>query len=158
MQAVAKTGAPYDLVISDMRMPEMDGAELGRRIKTDPVLKDTPLIMLTSQGLRGDAAEMKRIGYCGLSDQAGAALPVVRLPDHGAQPRPQKIGRNKARAAGHQPNTCRGQTAQRLRILLAEDNPINQKLAMHLLTQFGFSADAVTNGRQAVEALGKDAL
>ncbi|MFZ1986338.1 MAG: ATP-binding protein, partial [Desulfatitalea sp.] len=63
MRAVAKVGAPFDLVITDHRMPEMDGAELGRRIKADPELKETLLIMLTSQGMRGDAAAMKVIGF-----------------------------------------------------------------------------------------------
>jgi CheY-like chemotaxis protein len=62
LNAVAKVKAPFDAVILDMRMPGMDGAELGKRIKSDPKL-DTTLIMLTSQGLRGDASRMEKIGF-----------------------------------------------------------------------------------------------
>ena len=154
LKAVAKTSAPYDLVISDMRMPEMDGAELGRRIKSDPVLKDTPLIMLTSQGLRGDAAQMRRIGYA-----AYLTKPVRRSQLFDCVMTVLSQGTNIVSETGPAPlapipipveNKPRA-----ARILLVEDNLINQKLALHLLTQFGFSADAAINGRLAVAALEK---
>ncbi|MFZ1984548.1 MAG: response regulator [Desulfatitalea sp.] len=155
LHAVAKTGAPYDLVISDMVMPEMDGAELGRRIKADPVLQRTQIVMLTSQGLRGDdAAEMKRIGF-----SAYLTKPVRRsqLFDclitviHSA---PQYLPEVKPGQPAPAPVPAEPAT-KAVQILLVEDNLINQKLAMHLLTKFGFAADAVINGRLAVEALAK---
>jgi PAS domain S-box-containing protein len=152
MHAVAKAGAPYDLVISDMLMPGLDGAELGRRIKADPALKEALLIMLTSQGLRGDAAAMREIGFA-----AYLTKPVRRSQLFDC------IVTVLNRVPAQQVDFKKGQLvtsyslseAKRrgLRILLAEDNAINQKLAMHLLSRFGFSADAVTNGREAVQAL-----
>jgi PAS domain S-box-containing protein len=152
MQAVAKAGAPYDLVITDMLMPGMDGAELGRRIKADPAIKEAILIMLTSQGLRGDAAAMREIGF-------GAYLtkPVRRSQLFDC------IVTVLNRAPAQQVDLKKGPLVtsytlsedkrRNVRILLAEDNAINQKLAMHLMSRFGFHADAVTNGREAVQAL-----
>jgi PAS domain S-box-containing protein len=151
MHAVSKVSAPFDLVISDMRMPEMDGAELGRRIKNDPVLKETQLIMLTSQGLRGDAAEMKAIGFSAYltkpirRSQLFDCLSMV-LQKRRQEPRKKKpdlITRHSIDAA----------KLKKVRILLAEDNTINRKLALHLLEKFGFQADAVANGQEAVQAL-----
>ncbi len=152
MHAVAKAGAPYDLVISDMLMPGMDGAELGRRIKADPELKEALLIMLTSQGLRGDAAAMGQIGFAAYltkpvrrSQLFDCIVTVLnRMP---AQQVAFKKGQLVTRYSLSEAKR------RSLRILLAEDNAINQKLAMHLLARFGFIADAVTNGREAVQAL-----
>ncbi len=154
MRAVTKAGAPYDLVISDMLMPEMDGAELGRQIKADAALRNTILVMLTSQGLRGDAAEMKRVGFsayltkpvrrsqlfdCIISvfNQSRQALEVKKSP--------QTVPSTSIDVKNHNSVT----------VLLVEDNPINQKLAIHLITKFGFKVDAVTNGKLALEALEK---
>ncbi|MBI5551854.1 MAG: response regulator [Desulfobacterales bacterium] len=152
MHAVAKAGAPYDLVISDMLMPGMDGAELGRRIKADAALKEALLIMLTSQGLRGDAAAMREIGFA-----AYLTKPVRRSQLFDC------IVTVLNRVPAQQVDFKKGQLVtsyslseakrRSLRILLAEDNAINQKLAMHLLARFGFRADAVANGREAVQAL-----
>ncbi|MBI5897389.1 MAG: response regulator, partial [Desulfobacterales bacterium] len=152
MHAVAKAGAPYDLVISDMLMPGMDGAELGRRIKADAALKEALLIMLTSQGLRGDAAAMRQIGFAAYltkpvrrSQLFDCIVTVLngtptQLVDFKKGPLVTSYSLSEAKRRS-------------LRILLAEDNAINQKLAVHLLERFGFHADAVANGREAVQAL-----
>jgi two-component system, sensor histidine kinase and response regulator len=152
MHAVAKAGAPYDLVITDMLMPAMDGAELGRRIKADPVLKEALLIMLTSQGLRGDAAAMRQIGFAAYltkpvrrSQLFDCIVTVLnRAPAQQVDFKKDQLVTSYALSEAKR---------RSLRILLAEDNAINQKLAMHLLSRFGFRADAVTNGREAVQAL-----
>ena len=154
LHAVARTGAPYDLVITDLRMPDMDGAELGRRIKADPVLKDTILIMLTSHGLRGDAGRMKHIGFSAYltkpvrRSHLFECLNAVINGDQCYLPEADRIEiqENIVATPGR-----RGDT----RILLVEDNPINQKVTLYLLKRFGFSADAAINGRQALEALQK---
>ncbi len=152
MRALVKAKAPYDLVISDMLMPKMDGGELGRIIKADPALKNTRLIMLTSQGLRGDGAQMKEIGFAAylhkpvrrslLYDCMVSVLNQQQVkPDH-----QQTSGLVTAYSVSEEKR-------HNLRILLAEDNPVNQKLALALLDKFGFKADAVTTGKQVVEAL-----
>ncbi|MBI5894914.1 MAG: PAS domain S-box protein, partial [Desulfobacterales bacterium] len=152
MRAVVKAGAPYDLVISDMLMPEMDGAELGRRIKADVALCNSILIMLTSQGVRGDAAEMKRVGYAAYLTKPVRpsllfdCLLTVLSRGQGDVPVPKKspLVTNHTLSAFRRRN---------LRILLAEDNPINQKLTLHLLQRFGFKADTAADGKAALAAL-----
>jgi CheY-like chemotaxis protein len=149
MRAIGKAGAAYDLVITDMQMPAMDGAELGRRIKADPELNAAAMVMLTSLGLRGDAADMKRIGFA-----AYLTKPVHpdRLHDCllTVLGRGQKIDPAAPLVTSH---TLSEAKRGNPRILLTEDNPINQKIALHLLARFGFQADAVPNGQAAIEAL-----
>ncbi|MDA8137644.1 MAG: response regulator [Desulfobacteraceae bacterium] len=152
MKATAKAGACYQLVITDMLMPKMDGAELGRRIKADPDLKAALLVMLTSMGMRGDAAEMKRIGFA-------AYLTKPVRPDQlydcllsviGAEQTPQRESQPARLVTSH---TLTEDKRRRMRILLAEDNAINQKFALHLLGRLGFQTDAVLSGKAAIEAL-----
>jgi len=156
MHAVVNAGAPYDLVISDMLMPEMDGAELGRRIKADPLLSQTLMIMLTSQGMRGDASEVKRIGFSAyltkpvrrslLFDCMVTVLSRKEQPSQTLQ-RPPLVTRH----------SLNEQKARKVRILLVEDNLVNQKLALTLLKRFGFMADVVGNGKLALGALASTA-
>jgi len=156
MHAVVNAGAPYDLVISDMLMPEMDGAELGRRIKADPLLSQTLMIMLTSQGMRGDASEVKRIGFSAyltkpvrrslLFDCMVTVLSRKEQPSQTLQ-RPPLVTRH----------SLNEQKARKVRILLVEDNLVNQTLALTLLKRFGFMADVVGNGKLALGALASTA-
>ena len=152
MHAVAKAGAPYDLVITDMLMRGVDGAELGRRIKADPRLEKTLLVMLTSQGVRGDAAEMKRIGFA-----AYLTKPVRRslLFDCLATVFSREAVRDETTAppplvTAHSLIETRPRD---MRLLLVEDNLVNQKLALALLKRFGMTADMAGNGKIALERL-----
>lgn len=156
MRAMAKSHASYDLVISDMLMPLMDGAELGRRIKADKALKETILVMLTSQGFRGDAADMKRIGYAAyLTKPVHPSLLLDCLTTvMGNRPQETGKGTDAPIVTSYMLSEARRRNT---RLLLAEDNDVNQKLALHLLARFGFQTDAVFNGRQAIEALSRTA-
>ncbi len=152
MRAVAKAKAPYDLVISDMLMPKMDGATLGRKIKTDPELKNVQMIMLTSQGLRGDAAQMKEIGYAAYLNKPvrrsllyDCMISVVNQ----TYPKPGETQKKELVTSYSLSEDRR----HNLKILLAEDNPINRKVATHLLGKFGFQVDTANNGKEAIEAL-----
>ncbi|MEJ2039357.1 MAG: response regulator [Desulfosarcinaceae bacterium] len=156
MQEARKAGRPIDLVICDRLMPEMDGLALGRRITADPQLCDARMILLTSQDRRGDgdAAEVEGIGfhaclskpvrYSQLFECLSAVLGRSGEENWCMQtaPRPGDEGPSKVQQ-------------NNFRILLAEDNPINQKLALHLLDRFGYRAEAVDDGQQALEALAK---
>ena len=151
MNAVAKVNAPFDAVITDMCMPGMDGTELGRRIKDDPKLKDTTLIMLTSQGIRGDASTISKIGFEAYltkpikRSQLFDCLIEVLTNKHRKEQtkRPQIITKH----------TISEEKRKKIRILLVEDNIINQKLAMRLIKNFGFNADCVLNGKEAIKTL-----
>ena len=147
-------GRPFDLALLDHMMPEMDGEELGRRIKSDPVLSKTHLVMLTSLGMRGDAAQMKKIGFA-----AYMTKPIKRSRIFDclltvfaeAEADPKKVATRDIITRYSLSEAKKND----VRILLAEDNMVNQKLALRLLDKFGYKADTVTTGKQAVEALEK---
>ncbi len=153
LNQAAKSGAPYDAAIIDFVMPVMDGAELGKLIKSDPGLKDTVLILLTSMGVRGDAAKMKEIGFDGYLTK-----PIKHSQLHDAV---AVILGEKQRSRAHAVSTfvtrhTLSEMARRnLNVLLVEDNPVNQKLALAILKKLGFQADAASNGKEGVLALEK---
>jgi PAS domain S-box-containing protein len=154
MRRHGAAGRPFDLALIDHMMPEMDGEELGRRIKSDPKLSKTHLVMLTSLGMKGDAAQMKKIGFA-----AYLTKPVKRsrildclltvFAQTEAEPNEVSIPDIITRHSLSEVKTAD------VRILVAEDNMINQKLALHLLDKFGYPADTALTGKQAVEALEK---
>jgi PAS domain S-box-containing protein len=142
-------GKPFRFVITDMQMPEMDGEMLGRRIKSDERFRDVCLIMMTSLGQRGNAAELAQIGFA-----ACMTKPV----------RPSELFRRLTAALVGAPSpgesletTCRQSDDSircgTARILLAEDNITNQQVAIGILKKLGLRADAVANGAEAVTAL-----
>jgi len=142
---------PVSIAIVDMAMPGMDGEELGRRIKTDPILKDTTLIMLTSVGRQGTAARVREIGFA-----AYLTKPVKRSHLYnclasvaGFQ---TTAGRSERRPFVTQ-HVLPSRGRRRLRVLVAEDNAVNQRVAVQVLQKMGHRADAVANGKEAVEAL-----
>ncbi len=151
LRAAAAQSDPYRIAILDMRMPGMDGAELGKQIKADPELKETHLVLMTSFGKRGDAARMEQIGFEGylpkpvkqsvLFDCLAAIL--------AGKPRKQGDGQ-KALVTRYR--IAEGRRANS-RVLLAEDNITNQQVALGILKKLGLSADAVANGAEAVKSL-----
>lgn len=151
MNAVAKVKAPFDAAILDMRMPGMDGAELGQRIKSNPSLKDTNLIMLTSQGLRGDASKMEKIGF-----SAYLTKPIRRsqlfdcLVNILSSNEKTKKDRNKNIVTKY---SVSDERRQNTRILVVEDNIVNQKIAVRMIEKFGFQAEVAANGKEALKAL-----
>jgi len=142
----------YEIAILDMQMPEMDGETLGRKIMQDPELKNTILIMMTSLGQRGDAKRLEQIGFA-----AYLTKPVKQsqLCDCLAT-----VTSTKKETLKDQPATIvtRHSVAEdkkhKQRILLVEDNITNQKVALNILKRFGYNADAVSNGKEAVKVLG----
>jgi CheY-like chemotaxis protein/HPt (histidine-containing phosphotransfer) domain-containing protein len=134
-----------------MHMPEMDGEELGRKIKADPVLRDLPLVMLTSLSERGHAERLQRIGFAGVltkpvkQSQLYQCLAVVLAHEEAAPDlRSQRFVTGQSL-----PTTFK----RKHRILLAEDNITNQKVALAILEKMGYRVDAVANGREVIEAL-----
>jgi len=144
---------PFEIAILDMQMPATSGEELGRRITEDPTLKDSvALVMMTSIGQRGDRDRMAAIGFA-----AYLTKPVKQSQLHDCLA--IVIERNaEAGAADRQPevvtrHTLDEESRRRTRILLAEDNAVNRKVALKVLEKMGFRADAVTNGREVIETL-----
>jgi signal transduction histidine kinase/DNA-binding response OmpR family regulator len=142
-------GAPFDAAIVDMHMPGMDGVTLARRIKAaNPAL---PLVLFTSLGRRETPAEAEGLFQATLAKplrQSQLFDTLMTLLAHDDQARP---------AAPQAKPTMDKEMASRhpLRILLAEDNVVNQKLALRLLQQMGYRADLASNGIEAIESVAR---
>lgn len=156
MEKAAKDGNPYHLVILDGQMPEMDGFEVSKRIKENPAFADTRIILLTSMGRRGDAARCKELGISAYllkpikqSELLGACMNVL---GHSLLDANLGKGRLITRHTVREEQRCR----QSLKILVAEDNPVNQKLVVRILKKQGHSTVVVENGQEALERLEKD--
>ena len=142
-------GDPFRVAILDMQMPGMDGATLGRIIKTDEKLKNTRLVLCSSQGQRGDATRMQEIGFSGYLTKPARhseildCLSAVLAGTFVAQQVQPLVTRH----------TIREMRRGVVRILLAEDNITNQQVAVGILKKLGLRADAVANGAEALKAL-----
>ncbi len=142
---------PFRLAIIDMMMTGMDGKTLGRKIKADPRITGTALVMLTSAGRRGDAEQLQDIGF-----SAYLTKPIKQLQLHDCLSTvlgtPLTIVKKSAK-----PIVTRYSLSEEkkhsIRILLAEDNPVNQKVAQKMLEKFGYCSNTVSNGFEAVKAL-----
>jgi len=143
---------PFRLAVVDMQMPGMDGEAVGRAVKTDDTLAETRLVMLTSLGMRGDVKRLQEIGFDGYltkpvrhGELKGVLSRVLAGSEDGA---------SRTMATRHTAReTLPDFRHHKARILLAEDNITNQQVALGILKKLGLSADAVANGREAVEAL-----
>jgi signal transduction histidine kinase/PleD family two-component response regulator len=151
LRAAVEEDDPFRIAILDMAMPGMNGEMLGRRISEDPVLGGLPLVMLTSMGQRGDVARLEECGFA-----AYLTKPVKRSHLHdclatiaGTVGSTRK-SRDRRMITRH---TLAESRKRPVRILVAEDNAVNQKVALAILTRLGYRADAVANGEEAVEAL-----
>jgi GAF domain-containing protein/DNA-binding response OmpR family regulator len=135
----------FDLAILDMHMPEMDGLQLGQRIHASR--PNLPLVLFSSLGRReaGDTEGLFSAYLAKPVHQSQLFDTLVGLLAHTEAPKEIKVAKSKTdpeMAARHP-----------LRILLAEDNVVNQKLALRILTQMGYRADLASNGVEAVESL-----
>ncbi len=151
MESAAEKSEPYDMVIIDYMMPGMDGQALGKAIKAHAALSHTPMILLTSRGFRGDAAKAHSAGFDAYltkpikqSQLFDAVLSVFGKPlDTESKEKPPIITRH----------TIAETSKKKLKILLCEDNPVNQKVAMIHLRKFGYVADLANNGLEALKAV-----
>ncbi|BBO84576.1 hypothetical protein DSCO28_51420 [Desulfosarcina ovata subsp. sediminis] len=142
-------GQPFDLVLLDMDMPEMDGMAVAQEIKSNPAIDHTPLVMLTSVGLRGDASEARRRGISAYLTkpvrQSELFFTLIRV-----------LG---GRGSGtDQPLVTHYTLAEEkrhldLKVLVAEDNPTNQEVAMGMLRSHGCRVVLAANGREALDAV-----
>ncbi len=148
LRHAARLGEPFDVVLIDYFMPEMNGEQLARAILSDDELRSTPLVMLTSKA--GDRDEVNRLLAVGFFDVI--SKPVIR-PGQQLLDSLKRAGnrrRSEADIVASAPLLDEG-TPVRWRVLLAEDNLINQRLETRLLQREGCQVDIATNGREAVK-------
>ncbi len=145
-------GTPFPLVLVDVHMPEMDGFELAERIKRTPALAGATIMMLSSADLLGEAARCRELGVAAFltkplrqSELLEAMLLALSRFTPGAS----------AAIDGPRPAAA---SARALRILLAEDNAVNQRLGVRLLEKRGHTVIVANNGREALAAFTSDAF
>jgi PAS domain S-box-containing protein len=144
---------PFRLILVDQEMPAINGQELGRRIKADPLLASTLMIMVTSLGQRGDAALYEQIGFAGYLSKPVRQSQLhdcIALVLERTQQTSDIAPISQGIITRHTVAEC---TKPGVRILLAEDNIINQKVAQNMLGKLGYKADVVADGSEAVRAL-----
>ncbi|WP_414541923.1 response regulator [Nostoc sp. CCY0012] len=147
LQLAAAQGIHYDVALIDMQMPEVDGLTLGIQIKSNTVLADLPLIMLTSTNQKNEVQKALNIGF---TSYLVKPVKPSRLLDTimnilGIRQNSLKI---------EQPIVNEYQvTKSNLKILLAEDNLVNQKVALKQLQNLGYEADIAANGQEVLQLL-----
>ena len=150
MRERADAARPVTLLITDAHMPEMDGFSLAEQVNGDPRLAGIPILMLTSAGQRGDAALCREMGISAYLtkpvSQSELREVIFMLLDHAAADLP--AGGLITRHAIHEKHA-----GSSLKILLAEDNPVNRKLAVTMLEKRGHRVAVAGNGLEALAAL-----
>ncbi len=141
-------GRPFEIAILDMQMPEMDGEELGRRIIEDETIETPKMVVMSSMGARGDAARLHELGF-----SAYLTKPVKQsqLYDCLARIRGQTFVEEKTPLITKY--SLKESRKASISILVAEDNPVNQLVAVKILEKQGYRADVAANGLLAVKAL-----
>jgi nitrogen fixation negative regulator NifL len=154
LQIMRGTDAVFDCIILDAQMPEMDGYELARQLTAEHS-QLPPMLMLSSAAMRGDSQRCQEAGIAGFFPKPIAAEELLavlcRMFDAGQQASP-----NAPRAPLNRHSLRELQRS--LDILLVEDHPTNQKLALGLLEKWGHRAVLARNGQEGVEHFGQQAF
>jgi two-component system sensor histidine kinase/response regulator len=153
VMAAFEDGEPFELILTDMHMPKMDGFDLVQRIRSKPALVASTIMMLSSGAQRGDSQRCEELGVA-----ANLLKPVRQLELRnalirviGAKEHPEQVPMISNVAIAN-----RLEPFRKLRVLLAEDNSVNQLLATRLLEKRGHFVKVTGNGREALDALAKD--
>jgi len=153
LRAAAGQRRPYPLVLLDMQMPGMDGLEVARAIKGEPALAGARLVLLTSLTQSDEGGVALRAGI-----SAWLTKPVRRARLYDTLIEVMSVPLDPPVASG-EPSATRGlgemaeQRRRSVRILLVEDSPVNQMVALGILEHLGYEADIAENGHAALAAL-----
>jgi signal transduction histidine kinase/CheY-like chemotaxis protein len=145
LEQSSTAGVFFPLILLDSRMPDMDGFTFARHVKSDPRFESAIIMMLTSAGQRGDASRCRDLRISAYLvkpiQQLELLKAILMVLGHNVGPDEQQSGlvtRHSLR-----------EDRRHLRILLAEDNPVNQMVALRLLEKMGHTVMVVANGRDA---------
>jgi CheY-like chemotaxis protein len=152
LRKAREVGDPFSAAIIDTDMSGRDAETLGREIKKTQELRDTVLVMLTSLSEQTDPTRLQKSGFAACLTKpvkasslydclVAVSRPSPVLPEAG--PPAPIVSRD----------SCADSIERQVKILVAEDNPVSQRVAVRLLEKLGYHADVVSNGREAVSAL-----
>ena len=150
LRAAARDAAPFDAVLLDHRMPGVDGLELARAIRTDAAIASTALLLLSSSLLPEARDRAEQLGFVATMQKPVRQKALLRALQR-AFGAPAEAPERPAPAGA--PGAARSGTG---RILIAEDNPVNQVVTRRIVEKFGYTAVVVANGREAVAAVFRD--
>jgi two-component system, sensor histidine kinase and response regulator len=154
LRGARAAAAPFDVALLDLQMGDMDGLELAEAIKADVGLASVPLVLLSSMGLRGQAARARQLDVAAyltkpvrqaqlhdcLAHVLGLPAPAAAAPDGSALP----LVTRHTLAEAHRRN--------RARVLVVENNPLHQKIAVRVLERLGYRVDVAGSGHEALAA------
>lgn len=149
LRAAVARGEPYDRVILDMLMPEMSGWMLPREIKADPAIASVQMIVLMPYNRRTDIEAMRQAGITGMLSK-----PIRSSYFYDCLTAAPAIGQSAEKTESSGRSFTLNPVA-RARILVAEDNAVNQKVALGMLRKLGYEADVAGNGKEAVDAISR---
>ncbi len=159
LRRAASVGQPYHLAVLDLRGEEMADLNLARSIKSDPKIAETRLVLLTALDHREAPDAMRETGIqCYIAKPVKQSLLrqcLAMAMSAGVRPRSIMAGLTELKVLD---DIAAAGGGRDLRILIAEDNIVNQKVAIHQLQRLGYAAHAVDNGRAAIEALQRTAF
>jgi CheY-like chemotaxis protein len=151
LEKAADAHKPFEIALLDMTMPNMDGANLGKKIKANPQIKNTILVMLTSSGIRGEAARASGIGFA-----AYLPKPIKKKQLQDCLLLALNYNSKDVEKDSKKPLITQytiTESGQKINILLTEDNKVNQKLAIKVLEKMSYRVDVAENGLEAIKAL-----
>ncbi|GJL62468.1 MAG: hypothetical protein NPIRA04_11220 [Nitrospirales bacterium] len=155
LRTAAHNGCAYNLVIIGQQLPDQDGYELARHMKADPLISDAQLILLTALGHRGDEEKAQQSGFIGYLrkpiHQSQLYHCLTMAIDPNAQ-RDRQLTRSPSESLSHL-QFHKENPQSPLQILLAEDNQVNQKVAVGMLKKLGHQIDVAYNGQEALQAV-----
>ena len=151
VQKETDAGRPFQLILVDGHMPEVDGFTLVEMIRRDPRLDGIAIIMLTSGGQRGDAVRCRELGVAAYLTKPIGQQALLRAilgalgspPMHAREPVPEACPSGRT-------------IVKPLRVLVAEDNVVNQRVVSRLLRKEGHQVAIATNGREALDQLSRE--
>lgn len=146
LHEASSVGHPFSIAVLDMQMPKTNGAQLGTMIKNDSSLADVHLVMLTSQGQRGDAEKYRKLGFEGFLSK-----PIDQSVFYNSLQQVAGITANDQDIITAYTPTELPQLS--VRALVVDDNVTNQMVAKGMLKKFGIHCDLVDNGEEAIRAL-----
>ncbi len=146
-------GVPFQIALLDHQMPDMDGLQLGKIIKSDSLLENTSLVMVTSIGQRGEITAFEEIGFSGYLTKPIRQLMLKEAISRARGNGTTTVSEDSRTTELLAQPTITEQNKKLIRILLAEDNVINQKVAQKMLKSLGYRVDMVANGLEAIRAL-----
>ncbi len=142
-------GEPFSIGVFDLRMPAMDGIALAKAVKADPGIRETPVIIVTASAKTRDVTLPQNLVEAVLSKPVRATVlqnVLLRVLSRGST---QLITTTSVQTK----QTEEPQAPRSLRVLVAEDNAVNQKLATRMLEKFGCRVDVAANGQEAVQMI-----